>query len=258
MARIRTIKPDAFKSDSLSQVPRGVRWTFAGLWTYADDYGRARDDVRLVKAELYALDDEVPLALVADDLRQLAEIGCICRYEVDGKAYFHLPRWKNHQRVSHPTDSKFPACPRCIPEDSGAVPEEIGKPPEPFRPERNREQGTGKGTTRAARAKLPGPDDWQGPTAKHKEQAGQLDLDVSSEAEKFLDSWRARGAKYKDPDAAFRNWLRNAAKWGHSSYSPNTAAASPAPRKYVPAEVPDHIDPNDPVAYSKWVTESTR
>ena len=44
MPRIRTIKPDAFLSESLSTVPRGTRWTFAGLWTYADDKGRARDD----------------------------------------------------------------------------------------------------------------------------------------------------------------------------------------------------------------------
>jgi hypothetical protein len=156
VARIRTIKPDAFKSDSLAQVPRGVRWTFAGLWTYADDYGRARDDVRLVKAELYALDDEVPLALVADDLRQLAEIGCICRYEVEGKPYFHLPRWKDHQRVSHPTDSKIPACPRCDREDSGEIPEEFVKPPEPLRPERKgKEQGKERKGTAAATSSDP-------------------------------------------------------------------------------------------------------
>jgi hypothetical protein len=34
--------------------------------------------------------------------------------------------------------------------------------------------------------------------------------------------------------------------------------ASPAPRRYPPTEVPDWLDPNDPVAYSKWMTESMR
>lgn len=158
MARIRSIKPDAFMSDSLSRVPRGVRWTFAGLWTYLDDEGRGRDDVRLIKAALYPLDDDVALSMLADDLKQLDHVGCICRYEVDGKTYMHAPGWEDHQRVSHPTPSKFPRCSRHDPEPSGVDPEEFGKPPEefvsppePLRPERKgREQGKeGKGTRAA-------------------------------------------------------------------------------------------------------------
>src|SRR6058998_973317 len=118
MARIRTIKPDAFKSDSLSLVPRGVRWTYAGLWTYADDKGRGRDDVRLLKAELYPLDDEVTLAVIADDMKRLEHEECICRYEADGKAYFHVVKWK-HQRINRPGDSVIPPCPHHSDEPSG-------------------------------------------------------------------------------------------------------------------------------------------
>src|SRR5690349_16384617 len=59
MARIRSLKPDAFKSESLSRVPRGTRWTFAGLWTYLDDAGRGKDNARLIWAELYPLDEDV-------------------------------------------------------------------------------------------------------------------------------------------------------------------------------------------------------
>jgi hypothetical protein len=111
MPRIRTIKPDAFTSDSLSRVPRGVRWTFAGLWTYIDDEGRGRDDIRLIKAALYALDDEVTLAVVASDLDLLAGVGCICRYEVEGRTYLHVPKWE-HQRINRPSASSYPACQR--------------------------------------------------------------------------------------------------------------------------------------------------
>lgn len=110
MARIRTIKPDAFTSDSLSSVPRGTRWTFAGLWTYADDKGRARDDVRLIKAALYPLDDAVTLADVAHDLDLLAGIGGICRYIVAGRGYLHMPKW-HHQKINRPTPAKSPPCP---------------------------------------------------------------------------------------------------------------------------------------------------
>jgi hypothetical protein len=106
MPRIRTIKPDAFLSESLSDVPRGTRWTFAGLWTYADDRGRARDDVRLVKAALYPLDDSVSLSDVEDDLVMLSKMGGVCRYIVDGRRYLHMPNW-GHQKINRPTESKL-------------------------------------------------------------------------------------------------------------------------------------------------------
>lgn len=121
MARIRTIKPDAFTSDTLSEVSRGTRWTFAGLWTYADDAGRARDDARLVKAALYPLDDDMTLEVVVDDLEQLHQVGAICRYEVDGKRFLHMPRWSEHQRINRPTASKLPPCPEHEQGENGHV-----------------------------------------------------------------------------------------------------------------------------------------
>lgn len=117
MARIRTIKPDAFTSDSLSSVPRGTRWTFAGLWTYADDKGRGRDDARLIKAALYPIDDDTSLEDVVEDLRLLASIGGICRYVVGGKNFLHMPKW-GHQKINRPTPAKSPPCP--LHEDGGS------------------------------------------------------------------------------------------------------------------------------------------
>jgi hypothetical protein len=161
MARIRTIKPDAFISHSLSYVPREVRWTFAGLWTYADDEGRARDDVRLIKAALYPLDDSVSLASLASDLDRLAseEVGCVCRYEVDGRAYLHMPTWKKHQVINRPTPSKIPPCGKAHEDssvsDSGAIPEPSVKAhgglTEGSRQEgKGKEQGKEQGTRKSA------------------------------------------------------------------------------------------------------------
>jgi hypothetical protein len=146
MARIRTIKPDAFTSDSLSSVPRGVRWTFAGLWTYADDQGRARDDVRLIKAALYPLDDDVSLADIAADLERLAGVDCICRYEVDGKRFLHMPNW-GHQRINRPTASKLPPCGK---EHSAAFQQPL---PPPSRTNHPHHSEMGKGTRGASAAR---------------------------------------------------------------------------------------------------------
>lgn len=110
MARIRTIKPDAFKSDSLSRIHREIRWTFAGLWTYLDDEGRGRYDPRLIKAELYPLDDNVTAATLESEIDALEAIGSVCRYEVAGKRYIHAPNWLGHQKINRPTASKLPSC----------------------------------------------------------------------------------------------------------------------------------------------------
>lgn len=230
MSRIRTIKPDAFKSESLSTVPREMRWTFAGLWTYSDDAGRGRDDVRLIKAELYPLDDAVSLAVVGADLEHLAGIGCVCRYEADGRKYFHMPAWLEHQRINRPTPSKLPPCPK---HDSAmsepAPPEEDSmsdhggltepSPPEGKGGEGNGMEQGGDGNARAKRGhQLPA--DWA-PNEQHTQKALQLELDLAAEVEHFRDHATANGVTRKDWDAAFRMWLRNSAKWGDSKRNPN-------------------------------------
>ena len=55
---------------------------------------------------------------------------------------------------------------------------------------------------------------WQ-PTDAHRSQAQELGVSVDAEAVKFLDHHAAKGdeGKLKDVDAAFRNWLRNAAEY---------------------------------------------
>lgn len=109
--RIRTIKPDAFTSETLSSVDYFTRWTFAGLWTYFDDEGYGRGDARLIRAALFPLDDSVTPKKVEAALDRLIDIGAVCRYEVDGKPYLHAPNWGEHQKVNRATRTKLPKCP---------------------------------------------------------------------------------------------------------------------------------------------------
>lgn len=111
MARIRTIKPSVFSSLTVSSWPIEVRWTFAGLWTYMDDAGRGIDEARLVKAELYPLDDKMTPAKVQRHLDLIHDSGPLCRYSHNGIRYMHVTSWTEHQRINRPTPSKYPACP---------------------------------------------------------------------------------------------------------------------------------------------------
>ncbi|MBB5939476.1 hypothetical protein [Streptomyces zagrosensis] len=113
MARIRTIKPEAFISESLTAVSVHAERTFFGLLTQADDHGRFRDQAAVIAGALWSLRPEHGPLEVEDDLTQLDGAGLICRYEGnDGKRYLHIVAWARHQKINRPSGSRCPACPR--------------------------------------------------------------------------------------------------------------------------------------------------
>lgn len=108
MARIRSIKPSFFRSEDVSALPFRARLTWVGLWTHCDDAGRTKDNARLIKGDVWPLDN-VSLRDIEDDLEVLATQGRIVRYEVDGKRYLEIVNWHAHQAISKPTPSRIPA-----------------------------------------------------------------------------------------------------------------------------------------------------
>lgn len=117
MARIRSIKPEFFTSETLAQVSLSARLTFIGLWTYVDDNGVGIDNERLIGAALYPLDDDPAESLrrVSEDLRQLSIAGVITRYEIGGRRYLFVTSWYEHQKVSHPGKPRYPLPPADLP-----------------------------------------------------------------------------------------------------------------------------------------------
>ncbi|MEV5663467.1 hypothetical protein [Streptomyces flaveolus] len=112
MARIRTIKPEAFVSESLAAVSLTAERTFFGLLTQADDQGRHRDHAAIIAGQLWVLRPEHTPGDVEQDLAQLADAGLICRYKGPGdKRYLHIVTWRQHQKINRPSASRLPACP---------------------------------------------------------------------------------------------------------------------------------------------------
>ncbi|MFJ6578045.1 hypothetical protein ACIQMY_18970 [Streptomyces sp. NPDC091368] len=112
MARIRTIKPEAFSSESLAAVSLSAERTFFGLLTQADDQGRFRDQAAVIAGQLWSLRREHGPEAVEDDLIQLDDAGLICRYEgEDGKRYLHIVTFAKHQKINRPSGVRTPPCP---------------------------------------------------------------------------------------------------------------------------------------------------
>lgn len=167
VARIRSIKPEFFTSETLAKVSKSARLTFIGLWTYVDDNGVGLDNDRLVAAALYALEEDPLEALrsVSEDLAQLSTVGVVTRYEVNGRRYLFITNWLEHQKVSHPGKPRYPRPPKTAPDavtsDDTEPPEGHTKPsggsPEDLAQSSalSREQGAGskeQGNTRSADA----------------------------------------------------------------------------------------------------------
>ena len=110
MARIRSIKPDFFTSEAVSDLPMRARLTWVGLWTQCDDHGRAKDNSRLIKAAIWPLDN-VSLSEIEEDLITLADHRRIVRYVVDGKGFLAVVNWHEHQAISKPSKMRHPAPP---------------------------------------------------------------------------------------------------------------------------------------------------
>ncbi|MFB7618886.1 hypothetical protein [Kitasatospora sp. NPDC056181] len=120
MARIRSVKPETWVSETLAEVSIPAMVTFLGMTNHADDHGRHRDNAAIVYGLIWPLRDEVTRANVEDHLQQLASVGAVCRYTgCDGRRYFHYPTWGRHQKIDKPSLSRLPACPHCEPERCG-------------------------------------------------------------------------------------------------------------------------------------------
>lgn len=113
MARIRTIKPEMFESESLAECSVTAMLTFIGLLTQADDSGRQRDHPAIIAGRLWALRPEHTATHVAQDLEELAAAGLICRYTgCDGRGWLHIITWERHQKIDRPSASRLPRCPQ--------------------------------------------------------------------------------------------------------------------------------------------------
>lgn len=80
------------------------------LITYVDDYGRGLADAELLKGFVFPRRKRVTESDIEKGLADLAGMGCIHLYQVDGESYFCFPNWGEHQRIQTKRE-KFPAPP---------------------------------------------------------------------------------------------------------------------------------------------------
>lgn len=239
--RIRTIKPEWLEHERLSSCSDAARVLSVGLVLLADDYGNGRASARYLAAQVwgYRSPEEDRAAIAESALEDLIRIGYARRYVVDGSAYYNLPGWNRHQRI---TNAGKRRCPEPPAEDFGDSPnlaatrrdspresypqQEVAAESYPQKhsrgdspPDREREEERERERDReedSAQTRKPRkhalPDSWV-PNATHTTLASELGLTLEHEAAQFRDHATANGRLAVRWDAAFAMWLRRAAEF---------------------------------------------
>lgn len=114
--RIRSIKPEFWRSDDIAELCRDDRLLFIGIWSYVDDNGVGRDQVPIIAADLFAqdlsIDPTETLMRVSTGLERLYNAGLIIRYKAQYKGqarnFLEVCKWAEHQRIQHPAKDRYP------------------------------------------------------------------------------------------------------------------------------------------------------
>ena len=108
--RIRTIKPEFWRSEDIAALSVEDRLLFIGLWSYVDDNGVGRDEPQLIQCDLYPLDTFTEASVrTHGGLMRLSQQGLITRFEgPDGRKYLQVNSWDKHQKINRPSKSRFP------------------------------------------------------------------------------------------------------------------------------------------------------
>ena len=134
----RMIKETIRTSRSVGDMTDFQFRTWVYLITYVDDYGRGSADPELLKGLVFTRRKGVTEATIEKTLSDLANMGSIRLYEVDGERYFCFPNWSEHQRVQQKR-SKYPEPPAF---DGNSQKSTVGHGEPPSEPETEPEEET--------------------------------------------------------------------------------------------------------------------
>jgi len=106
MARIRTIKPEFWRDESLATVSSEACLLAIGLLNHCDDEGFFNANPKLVESDIFPLRELSNTTTVL--IQELCSIGYITLYQgTDNKTYGHIVNFEKHQVINKKTTSKI-------------------------------------------------------------------------------------------------------------------------------------------------------
>lgn len=106
MSRIRTIKPEFWVSEQISNCSRDSRLLFIGLWNFSDDNGIHPASILKLKNEIFPADN-ISLKEMQKLIDELVKNNLLIAYTIENKMYWKVTGWNAHQVIHKPT-FKYP------------------------------------------------------------------------------------------------------------------------------------------------------
>jgi len=107
----RIIKETICYSDDIDHLSAFAETVFYRLLVRVDDYGRIDARPSFLKSMLFVTKTGVTEKNVSEAVAQMASLGLVRLYEVDGKPFLCLPKWHLHQRIRD-SKAKYPEPPQ--------------------------------------------------------------------------------------------------------------------------------------------------
>lgn len=189
MSRIRTIKPEFFTSADIVALSPLARLFYVSMWCEADREGRLSWNTKTFKIRYFPADD-CDIEAIA---QECIEAGLITLYEIEGKKFAEIPSFKTHQVINNrESESVLPPNTSRVKDASPRVLGEGRKEgKERKEPASKRETPIPENFTISENVRL-----WA-------VEKGYTKLD--EHLAHFVNTAKAKGYKYIDWDAAFRN-----------------------------------------------------
>jgi hypothetical protein len=206
----RLLREGICTSDTLDVLTPEEEVLFYRLLVVSDDYGLMDGRVAIIKAQCFPLKDRATTERIQMWVDGLAQKGLIRRYRVDGRLFVAIQRWENRIR----SKAKYPQ-PEGSAEWVDSVCQQSADNCQQSAADGGLGRGKGKGrgassrTSREMRAYPPDFSPGESTTEYLVREYSLTPEDVARYVDAFRDRCLAKGYRYVDWDAAFRNCVKD-------------------------------------------------
>ncbi len=105
VARIRSIKPDFFTDEQLTECSVAACFLYIGLWVFSDDIGYMSYSPRRLAMQIFPHRAEGER--IGELIAELQPPGCVFAFELDRRQFLYLPKFLRHQKIDKPSAARY-------------------------------------------------------------------------------------------------------------------------------------------------------
>lgn len=136
--RIRSTKPEFWKSRRIASVSWDARLVLKGLESYVDDNGVGIDDIELIVTDVFPRDmfanGRETVARVSEAIAELHQAGLVHRYTTETDHLLYISWWESIQRIDKPGKGRNPRPDGTFNYRDSEIRESVASPPETLAP----------------------------------------------------------------------------------------------------------------------------